>query len=392
MKVVVLGGLGMQGKAALVDLVNVDPVDNVICVDADLKGWKQLEEIVDTSRILPVQVDGTSPKALSSLLAQDVDVAIDLLPLPLMVNAFEAALEAGVPLVSTNYGKPIRRLHLAAAAAGVALMPECGLDPGIDLIICGHTIRQFDRLELIDSYCGGLPERTACDNPIDYKISWNWDGVLRSQNRDSVFIEDGRRLEVPAADQHTSKMIHQVDFPGLGALEAIPNGDAEFYTQLLGVSADVRRAGRYSLRWPGWCAFWQPLKALGFLSDTPLPGLPCPVSPHQFLAELMPPFLQYRDDEKDLVVMLNRFEGLKDGRKKSIRSYLLIERDLQTGLFAMSAGVGFTAAIVARMIARKQIHAAGVLSPALDVPYEAFMSELSRRGILVKEEVVVEAT
>ena len=40
MKVVVLGGLGMQGKAALVDLVNVDPVDDVICVDADLKGWK----------------------------------------------------------------------------------------------------------------------------------------------------------------------------------------------------------------------------------------------------------------------------------------------------------------------------------------------------------------
>jgi saccharopine dehydrogenase-like NADP-dependent oxidoreductase len=106
----------------------------------------------------------------------------------------------------------------------------------------------------------------------------------------------------------------------------------------------------------------------------------------------MPPFLQYRDDEKDLVVMLNRFEGLKDGRKKSIRTYLLIERDLQTGLFAMSAGVGFTAAIVARMIARRQITAAGVLNPARDVPYEAFMSELSQRGILVKEEVVVEET
>ena len=76
---------------------------------------------------------------------KDVDVAIDLLPLPLMINAFEAALEARVPLVSTNYGAPIRRLHQAAAAAGVALMPECGLDPGIDLIICGHAARQFDR-------------------------------------------------------------------------------------------------------------------------------------------------------------------------------------------------------------------------------------------------------
>ncbi|MFY9708289.1 MAG: saccharopine dehydrogenase C-terminal domain-containing protein [Desulfobacterales bacterium] len=392
MKIVVLGGMGMQGKAALVDLVNIDPVDDIICADADLKGWKQLEGFLDTSRIRPVQVDGSSPKAIASLLAQDVDVAIDLLPLPFMVNAFEAALEVGVPLVSTNYGKPIRRLHQAAAAAGVALMPECGLDPGIDLIICGHAVRQFDRLELIDSYCGGLPERKACDNPINYKISWNWDGVLRSQKRDSVFIENGCRLEVPAADQHTSRMIHQVEFPGLGALEAIPNGDAEFYTELLGVSATVRQAGRYSLRWPGWCAFWQPLKALGFLSDTPLTGLPCPVSPHQFLAELMPPYLRYRDDEKDIVAMLNRFEGLIDGRKKSIRTYLLIERDLQTGLFAMSAGVGFTAAIAARMIARKLITATGVLNPALDVPYEAFMSELSRRGIMVKEEVVVEGT
>ncbi len=380
----------MQGKAALVDLVNIDPADDIICADADLKGWKQLEGFLDTSRIRPVRVDGTSSKALVSLLSQDVDVAIDLLPLPLMATAFEAALEAGVPLVSTNYGKPIRGLHQAAAAAGIALMPECGLDPGIDLIICGHAVRQFDRLELIDSYCGGLPERKACDNPINYKISWNWDGVLRSQKRDSVFIEDGRRLDVPAADQHAGKMVHQVEFPGLGTLEAIPNGDAGFYTDLLGVSATVRRAGRYSLRWPGWCAFWQPLKALGFLSDTPLTGLPCPVSPHRFLAELMPAYLQYRDDEKDIVAMLNRFEGLKDGRKKSIRTYLLIERDLQTGLFAMSAGVGFTAAIVARMIARKQITAAGVLSPALDVPYETFMSELSKRGIMIQEEVVVE--
>jgi saccharopine dehydrogenase-like NADP-dependent oxidoreductase len=58
----------------------------------------------------------------------------------------------------------------------------------------------------------------------------------------------------------------------------------------------------------------------------------------------------------------------------------------------MSAGVGFTAAIVARMIARRQITATGVLNPALDVPYEAFMSELSQRGILMKEEVAVEET
>ncbi len=237
MKIVVLGGMGMQGKAALVDLVNIDPVDDIICADADLKGWKQLEGFLDTSRIRPVQVDGSSPKAIASLLAQDVDVAIDLLPLPFMVNAFEAALEVGVPLVSTNYGKPIRRLHQAAAAAGVALMPECGLDPGIDLIICGHAVRQFDRLELIDSYCGGLPERKACDNPINYKISWNWDGVLRSQKRDSVFIEDGRRFEVPAADQHTSQDDSSGRVPG----SRCPRGHSQRRRRILhGTSGRIR--------------------------------------------------------------------------------------------------------------------------------------------------------
>jgi hypothetical protein len=68
----------MQGKAALVDLLNIDPVDDIICADVDLKGWKQLEGFLDTSRIRSVQVDGPSPKAIASLLAQDVDVALDL--------------------------------------------------------------------------------------------------------------------------------------------------------------------------------------------------------------------------------------------------------------------------------------------------------------------------
>ena len=49
-------------------------------------------------------------------------------------------------------------------------------------------------------------------------------------------------------------MIHTIRFPGLGEMEAIPNGDAVFYTDLLGVTPGTVRSGRYSLRWPGWWA------------------------------------------------------------------------------------------------------------------------------------------
>jgi saccharopine dehydrogenase-like NADP-dependent oxidoreductase len=387
MKIAVLGGLGMQGKAALLDLARSARVREITCADVSLKEWDRLAAITDVSKIKPVQVDGSSKKALVALFKQGFDAAIDFLPLPFMVNAFEAALEARVPLVSTNYGKPIQHLHGPAKAAGVSLMPECGLDPGIDLVICGHAVRQFDELHVLNSYCGGIPEKKACTNPLEYKISWNFDMVLCSQKRPSVFIREGKRLEVPAAEQHETDMIHTIDFPGLGAMEAVPNGDAVFYTDLLGVTPGIREAGRYALRWPGWCAFWRPLKRLGLLSDEPVQGLECAVTPHRFMVKLLEPQLQYRDDEKDVVAMYNVFSGTKDGRPKTLKTSLVIERELKSGLYGMSLGVGFPASIVVQMIAAGQISAKGVLNPALDVPYAPFMAALAERGIVAAEEV-----
>ncbi len=386
MKIAVLGGLGIQGKAALADLSNSKIVSEVICADAHLDEWENISPWIDVKKFHPVKIDANKREELTRLLVQEVDVAIDLLPAPLMTNAFEAAVKAGVPMVSTNYGSEIRHLHNAAMAAGIALMPECGLDPGIDLIISGHAARQFDELHVINTYCGGFPEKKACDNPLNYKISWNWDMVLKAQKRESVFIKNGQRFAVSADDQHDNEMIHQIDFPGLGELEAVPNGDAVFYTDLLGVTDTIQEAGRYAFRWPGWCDFWRPLKKFAFLSDKSLEGLDCRVSPHQFLVNHMSPQLQYRDDEKDIVAMYNVFEGLQGGRKKMTMTTLMIERDLKTGLFAMSIGVGYTASIVAQMIGSGQIPQKGVLNPAIDVPYEPFRAELSRRGSEVTED------
>jgi lysine 6-dehydrogenase len=388
MKIAVLGGLGLQGKAALLDLARSEPVREILCADVSFTDWERVTGLMDTRKIRPIQLDISSKADLLDLFAQGIDVAIDLLPLPLMVSAFEAAVEAGVSLVSTNYGKPIRHLHDAAINAGVTLMPECGLDPGIDLVICGNAVKRFDELHVLNSYCGGIPEKKACDNPLNYKISWNWDMVLQTQKRPSVFIKDGMKLELSAADQHENEMIHTISFPGLGKLEAVPNGDAVFYTDLLGVTASVKQAGRYALRWPGWCAFWSPLKKLGFLSNEPVQGLEFSLSPHRFLVKLLEPKLQYRDDEKDMVVMYNVFGGVKDGREKTMTTSLIMERDRTSGLFGMSLGVGYPASIVAQMIAGGVIAGKGVLNPALDVPYEAFMAALKERGIVIREEIL----
>jgi saccharopine dehydrogenase-like NADP-dependent oxidoreductase len=292
MKVVVLGGMGIQGRAALADLVSSPAVEAIICADADLTGFESKTDFLDKSKVTSVKLDASSENELVALLRSGVNVVIDLLPRQLTETVCVAAIKAGV-----------------------SIMPECGLDPGIDLIIYSQAVRRFDEIHVINSYCGGFPEKSACDNPLSYKVSWTWEGVLSSTCRDARCIKNGQVVTIPGDKQHESDQIHAIDYPGLGRLEAIPNGDAVRYTDLLGVTATIKETGRYSLRWPGWSAFWHPLKQLGFLDDKPVVGLPCEVTPIQFLDKLLGPRLQYQNDEKDLVVMLNVFEGISGGKK-----------------------------------------------------------------------------
>jgi len=387
MRVLVLGGCGTQGRAAVMDLAQALEVQEVICADANLEALDEISAFVDMARVRTESLDASSPEDLDRLFG-GADVAIDLLPRQFMEKVCQSALRTGVSIVNSNYAYPIAHLDEAARSAGVAIMPECGLDPGIDLVIYGEASRRFDELHVVNSYCGGLPERSACDNPFNYKISWVFEGVLASTKRDSRMIEQGKVIDIPGADQHDPRHVGQVDFPGLGTLEAVPNGDAVFFTDALGVTPTIRETGRYSLRWPGWSALWHPLKKLGFLSEDPVPGLPCEVSPYQMMDKLLGPQLQYKRNEKDLVAMLNVFEGLKDGRRLRLVSRLLIERDLDTGIMAMARGVSCPACIVARMIAAGEIRESGVLSPMKHIPYPAFTKALRDRGIDVQEEEV----
>jgi lysine 6-dehydrogenase len=386
MKIAVLGGLGLQGRAAIADLAASADVEEVICVDTAPDGAARLGGLADLGRVRFVVPEGPTRTALAKVM-RDVDAVIDLLPLPLMRDAVLAAIETRTPLVTTNYAKSIADLASTAEQAGVSIMTECGLDPGIDLVLYARAARQFDTITVIDSYCGGIPEPKARTEPLSYKVSWNLDMVLMSQNRASVLVEDGERVEVSAGEQHDNRFIHEISVDGLGMLEAFPNGDAPRYAAMLDAAGGLQRTGRYSLRWPGWSAFWAPLKELGFLSEDPVPGLPASVSPREFLGRLLGPQLQYGADEKDLCVMRNVFRGIEGGRRKTVTSDLVIERNLKSGLFGMSLGVGYPASIVSQMLARREIAQPGLLNPMTHVPDGRFLDELARRDIHVSETV-----
>jgi len=386
MQVLVLGGCGGQGRAALYDLSRNEKVARLTCADLrpELLGSF---DFISKNDIQAVQLDATNSNALAAILDDEFDVVLDFLPPQCVRPVAEAALQRGVPLVNTNYPYDILDLDQAAKEKGVTIMPECGLDPGIDLILYKYSLEYFDEVHKLNSYCGGIPEKAACDNPLNYKISWNIEAVLNSQIRDATVMAASEVSFIPAEAQHDNAFIHQIEFPGLGPLEAIPNGNAVHYAELLGITDALKETGRYSLRWPGWCDFWRPLRELGFLSHVPIKGIPHEVSPFEIVAAILAPQLQYKDEEKDLAVMVNVVEGLKNGDRQRMTCSLMLERDLSTGLMAMNMGVAYPACIIAEMIVSGEITPKGVLSPAVDIPCQRFLERLKTKGIVVRERI-----
>lgn len=68
----------------------------------------------------------------------------------------------------------IQMLYFRALEAGVTLLNEVGLDPGIDHMLAMELFETIHdeggRIDSYVSYCGGLPAPEYADNPLRYKF------------------------------------------------------------------------------------------------------------------------------------------------------------------------------------------------------------------------------
>ncbi|MDZ7295568.1 MAG: saccharopine dehydrogenase NADP-binding domain-containing protein, partial [candidate division KSB1 bacterium] len=363
-------------------------VKEIIAADLDLAGITQYVQARDLgSKVRCERCDAQNPEDIERLMSQGADVVIDLLPTRLLPVVAEAAVRHGVHYVNASYAAPIRHLAAEAKRRGLTLLPEFGMDPGIDLVLLGEAVRQFDTVEDITTYGAGFPEPKAANNPIQYKVTWTFEGVLKSYFRAGRIIRDGQVVEIRENEMFCPENLHYVELEGIGRLEAFPNGDALVYAELLGLNTShMRNMGRYVLRWPGHAEFWKKLVDLHLLDGEPVTVDGVTVDRRRFLAAIMEPHLQYRDDERDIAVIRVEVVGLKAGKRHRALYQVIDWRDLTTGFTAMSRTVGFTISIGAQMIGSGELAARGLLSPVKDVPYEPFVRELRKRGIAVTSE------
>ncbi len=389
MKAMVLG-MGLQGKAVIHDLESNGLIKEIFAADifateqsrSEAEAYIQKKGYSKTKTIkLDVFKEMDLPMAFSS---RNINVVICMLPIELALTAARAALDAGIPFVSSNYTYDLIQLDDLAREKRAIILPEMGLDPGIDLILGRLAIDQLDTVHGFYSYGGGVPApEIAHDSPIKYKISWIFDGVLAAYVREARQIKNGKLLVVPGHEIFQNENVHEIEFAGIGVLEAYPNGDSERYIKIFGLSDELREMGRFALRWTGHSDFWRTMVALGLLDDAPIKINQADIIPREFLSKCLTPRLQFKEDERDIALLRVEAWGIKEGKKMKITYDLIDYRDMESGLFAMNRTVGFTSSIGALMILNGKITQTGVLSPVRHVPPHEFINELKARGFQI---------
>jgi saccharopine dehydrogenase-like NADP-dependent oxidoreductase len=393
MKAMVMG-MGLQGKAVVHDLESSDRIETIFA--ADLFPTKESLAKAQTyltkmgySKTKTLAIDVKKEKDLPTVFLQNgIDVVICMLPIELALTVATAAVDTKIPFVSSNYTYDLIRLDARARERKCIILPEMGLDPGIDLILGRLAADELDTVYGVYSYGGGVPDPEAAkDSPIQYKISWIFDRVLDVYVREAKQIKNGRLHIIPGQELFKKENVHEITFPGIGTLEAYPNGDAERYVNIFGLGDELKEMGRFALRWTGHSQFWRTMVALGLLDNQPMDIGLGEISPRTFLSKCLTPRLQYKENERDIALLRVEACGIKAGKTVKITYDMIDYRDLTTGLFAMNRTVGFTSSIAALMILNGEVTQTGVLSPVRHVPPDRFIEEIKLRGIQINKKI-----
>lgn len=373
--------------------------------------------------------DASDEETLDNLVKTH-DLVVSLLPYAFHVGVATLCIRHHKNMVTTSYVKPeMKALDQAAREAGVLILNEIGLDPGIDhmsaMRIIDHIHEKGGGVLEFYSFCGALPAPEAANNPFKYRFSWSPRGVLLAGNNDGVYLKNGKVISVPTQDLFKDPLL--VDCPSAGNLEVYPNRDSLAYQDIYGIP-EAKTLYRGTFRNQGWCGILDSMKHINLFSQDPIdvsgmtyndflkhqlttstppssiksprvkealtwlglyedkPMSRTQTSPFDIMADLMIGKMTLNPEERDMVVMQHTFvAAYSDGRKEIIRSRMLAF-GIPDGDTAVARTVALPAAMGVEMILNDAIQVKGVHIPVIPEIYNPVLDQLETMGIKMDEE------
>ncbi len=394
MKVLVLGA-GRMGHGAVFDLIHNSPdVESVTVADFDQEKAEAVAKAVGSDRVTALQIDAGNYSDVVDLM-RGHDSVISCVNYWHNVSLSKAAIETNANFCDLGGNNYIVDEQLAldaeAKAAGINIIPDCGLAPGMVSILAMHGAATFDEVEEIHIRVGGLPQDPK--PPLNYQLVFSVEGLINEYIEVARVIRDGK---ITTVDSMTE--IEELSFDGFPALEAFQTsgGTSTLPDSFLG---KIKELDYKTIRYAGHCEKFKTMIDLGLCSSDEVilsePGAIATgfnVTPRRLFGELLQKHLPA--DGPDYVLVRLDFvgkgctsphfsKGVTDltSTTQRLRYDIVDKLDEATGMSAMMRTTAFPASIIAQMMARGEVLSRGATPQEKAIDPEKFVAELERRKI-----------
>lgn len=375
-------GAGRQGVATAYDMVARGGGASVLVMDRDAdvaqRAAERINRLLGRAAAQGRQVDARDGDALAAALA-GLDVFLCGAPFEWIPQATEAALRAGVSMVDYGGHTPTVLAQLGrdaeAKAAGIAIVPDCGMGPGMNNTLGAYAVELLEGEGLapreVYLWDGGLPQNPV--PPWNYQLTFNINGLTNEYYGEVAFLRDGQITMVGAF-----KELEHLAFEGVGELEAFTTTGGTS-TAPYTFEGKLQVYQNKTCRWPGHYATFKAYQQLGLFELEPVRVQGQPVIPREVFHALLAPQISAPVVE-DVCVMRAKGVGLDAGGSPRAVIIDLVDRyDPATGFTAMERITGWHAGIMAEFIARGQV-APGVWPMERAVRASTFVDAARARG------------
>ena len=376
MKALILGS-GMMGSALAYDLAHSEGVDEVRITDIDEARANavasSLGKKVKASR-LDINYYDDVVAAMSGM-----DVAIGAVSYSHNHMLSKAAIESNAHFLDLGGNNDVvaRQLTLDSQArkAGVCIIPNCGLAPGMANVIAASGAKRFTTIDSIHIRVGGLPQHPL--PPLNYQLVFAPDGLINEYTEPAEVVRNGRLERVESLTD-----IEEIVFPEpFGTLEAF-NTSGGLSTLPRMFEGRINHLDYKTIRYKGHCEKFKILIDVGFASHEPIMAGETVRTAREMFCDLLRRKLPANGP--DVVLLRATISGTADGRQKTLAYEMIDYYDETTKITSMMRTTAYPTSIIAQMVGRGEITARGVLPPEQCVPGEPFVRELGKRNIVIK--------
>lgn len=370
-------GSGRMGEAAGHDLLKQPDTALVTFADADRARLAALARRFGPRRAAFVPCDARDTARLFPLMKRH-DAVVSAVPYFLNLPLARLAVGAGAHFCDLGGNDTIVRKQLSldrtAARAGVTVVPDCGLAPGMANLLAAAAIESMDSADTVRIRVGGLPRDPV--PPWNYRQVFSVHGLLNEYLEHARVLRRGRVVMVASLTG-----LETLRWPGIGKLEAfVTSGGTSTLPDTY--AGRVRELDYKTIRFPGHCRLIRTFRDLG-LTDTCRTLLDGKEhAPRELLGEILRRAIPDTGPDQVLVRVVVR--GRRKGRRVTSETVLHDRHDPHTGFSAMMRTTGFPLAIVARTLASGRARRSGALPQERALDPAGFAAECRKRGLAVR--------